>query len=143
MRKTTPSNVVANVIGVLGILLLSPAEALQLTELRTQSKLSQPLSAWIELLPAYQESLGHARVELLAHPEYRANQSVSDIVATLQSRIVTPGNGRSYLEIDSEGAVNESIMGIRVRVHLEKVIVTRDYTKDQQSIDAGCTLHRR
>ena len=56
MRKTTTPNVVASVIGLLSLVLLGPAEALQLTELRTQSKLSEPLSAWIELMPGYKES---------------------------------------------------------------------------------------
>jgi pilus assembly protein FimV len=64
----------------------------------------------------------------LPHPEYRANRAISDIVATLRAQIVTPGNGRTYLEIDSSQAVNEPILGLRVRVHLERLIVTRDYT---------------
>lgn len=53
---------------VLSTLLLIPAEALQLTELRSQSTLSQPLSARIELLPGYKESLNGARVALTRPP---------------------------------------------------------------------------
>ena len=109
MRKTTTPNVVASVMGLLSIVLLSPAQALHLTELRTQSKLAEPLSAWIELLPSYKESLAGARVELLAHPDYQANPAINDVIATLQSRIVTPGNGRTYLEIDSNVPVNEPL----------------------------------
>ena len=127
-------------LAAVACLLAAPAQALHLADSYVESKLGQPLSAWIELLPARNDDLAAARVELLPSSEYSANPALAEIVGELRAQLIEPGNGRVYLHIESNREIREPLLSFRVKVHLGVRALTRTYSL---LIDPPAQAYRR
>lgn len=98
------------------MLLLAPlAQAFQIGQLKTFSRLGQNLDAEIEIYAAKPDELDALEVSLLPAIEAIPGSAEREAVSSITSRILTDNSGSTYLKLTSDRAIAEPIVRFRLR----------------------------
>jgi pilus assembly protein FimV len=105
------------------------ADALSLGRVNVQSSLGEPLKAEIEILDINAEEAATLNARVAPPDAFKAagldyNAAMSSLQATLQRR----SNGRAYLKISSDRAINEPFVDMILEASWNTGRIVRDYT---------------
>lgn len=105
------------------------ANALSLGRVNVQSSLGEPLKAEIEILDINAEEAATLNARVASPDAFRAagldyNAAMTSLQATLQRR----SNGRAYLKLSSERAINEPFVDMILEASWSTGRIVRDYT---------------
>ena len=107
----------------------TPANALSLGRVNVQSALGQPLRAEIDILDINAEEAATLSAKVAAPEAFKTagldyNAAMTGLQATLQRR----QNGRAYLRLSSERAINEPFVDMILEASWSTGRIVRDYT---------------